>query len=99
MCIPVAILSTAHYNVIFMLLLLLFYGCDYNSNLGADPKENMLENSWYVDFNLIAIPFSEKFSSPYSQIIFLCTKIEWFHTACLRITSIPRGKWFCPDCV
>lgn len=24
--------------------------------------------------------------------------IEWFHTACLRITSIPKGKWMCPDC-
>ena len=26
-----------------------------------------------------------------------CT-IEWFHTSCLRITSIPKGKWMCPDC-
>ena len=25
-------------------------------------------------------------------------RIEWFHTECLKITKIPRGKWFCPDC-
>ena len=24
--------------------------------------------------------------------------IEWFHTKCLRLESIPKGKWFCPDC-
>ena len=24
--------------------------------------------------------------------------IVWFHTACLRITNIPKGKWYCPDC-
>ena len=24
--------------------------------------------------------------------------IVWFHTACLWITSIPKGKWYCPDC-
>ena len=25
-------------------------------------------------------------------------KIEWFHTKCLKLQSIPRGKWYCPDC-
>ena len=25
-------------------------------------------------------------------------KIEWFHTNCLKLQSIPRGKWYCPDC-
>ncbi len=25
-------------------------------------------------------------------------EIEWFHTHCLLITSIPKGKWICPDC-
>ena len=24
--------------------------------------------------------------------------IEWFHTSCLKINDIPRGKWYCPDC-
>ena len=24
--------------------------------------------------------------------------IEWFHTDCLMIDTIPRGKWYCPDC-
>lgn len=24
--------------------------------------------------------------------------IEWFHTKCLKLDSIPKGKWFCPDC-
>ena len=24
--------------------------------------------------------------------------IQWFHLDCLKITSIPKGKWFCPDC-
>ena len=24
--------------------------------------------------------------------------IEWFHTECLHIKTIPKGKWFCPDC-
>lgn len=25
-------------------------------------------------------------------------KIEWFHIECLKITTIPKGKWMCPDC-
>lgn len=24
--------------------------------------------------------------------------IEWFHLTCLKLSSIPRGKWYCPDC-
>ena len=24
--------------------------------------------------------------------------IKWFHIDCLHITTIPSGKWFCPDC-
>ena len=26
--------------------------------------------------------------------------IEWFHLKCLKINSnsIPKGKWYCPDC-
>lgn len=24
--------------------------------------------------------------------------VEWFHTKCLKIKSIPKGNWFCPDC-
>ena len=24
--------------------------------------------------------------------------IEWFHTKCLRINTVPRGRWYCPDC-
>ena len=25
-------------------------------------------------------------------------KIEWFHNKCLKLKSIPRGKWYCPEC-
>jgi len=25
-------------------------------------------------------------------------KIGWFHLKCLRITKVPKGKWYCPDC-
>ena len=25
-------------------------------------------------------------------------RIQWFHTACLRITRIPKGNWYCPEC-
>ena len=25
-------------------------------------------------------------------------KIKWFHTKCLKLESIPGGKWYCPDC-
>ena len=25
-------------------------------------------------------------------------KIEWFHLACLKIKTVPKGKWYCPDC-
>ncbi len=25
-------------------------------------------------------------------------EIEWFHIDCLRITTIPKDKWRCPDC-
>ena len=24
--------------------------------------------------------------------------IKWFHVKCLRITNIPKTKWFCPEC-
>ena len=24
--------------------------------------------------------------------------IQWFHTKCLHVKKIPKGKWFCPDC-
>jgi len=24
--------------------------------------------------------------------------IKWFHVECLRITTIPKKKWFCPEC-
>ena len=24
--------------------------------------------------------------------------IEWFHQSCLRIKTVPKGKWYCPDC-
>ena len=23
---------------------------------------------------------------------------EWFHISCLKMTTIPKGKWYCPDC-
>ena len=25
-------------------------------------------------------------------------KIEWFHNKCLKLKSIPRGKWYSPEC-
>lgn len=25
-------------------------------------------------------------------------KITWFHFECLKITTPPKRKWFCPDC-
>ncbi len=25
-------------------------------------------------------------------------KIEWFHLDCLKIKSVPKGKWYCPSC-
>ena len=25
-------------------------------------------------------------------------KIEWFHLSCLKLKSIPKGNWYCPDC-
>ena len=25
-------------------------------------------------------------------------KIEWFHLSCLQLNSVPKGKWYCPDC-
>ena len=24
--------------------------------------------------------------------------IIWFHTSCLKIQHIPKGKWYCPQC-
>ena len=24
--------------------------------------------------------------------------IEWSHTECLKITTVPKGKWYFPDC-
>ena len=25
-------------------------------------------------------------------------KIEWLHNKCLKLKSIPRDKWYCPEC-
>lgn len=25
-------------------------------------------------------------------------RIEWFHFACVSLTTKPKGKWYCPDC-
>ena len=25
-------------------------------------------------------------------------KIEWFHVSCLKLISIPKGKWYCHNC-
>ncbi|XP_026821114.1 inhibitor of growth protein 4-like [Rhopalosiphum maidis] len=25
--------------------------------------------------------------------------IEWFHFACVKLTTKPKGKWFCPKCI
>ncbi len=25
-------------------------------------------------------------------------KIEWFHLYCLKIKTVPKGKWYCPEC-
>lgn len=24
--------------------------------------------------------------------------IQWFHIECIKITHIPKGKWYCPEC-
>ena len=24
--------------------------------------------------------------------------IEWYHTECLKLKSVPKGKWYCPTC-
>ena len=24
--------------------------------------------------------------------------IQWFHTRCLKIHRVPKGKWYCPEC-
>lgn len=29
---------------------------------------------------------------------FLNCSIEWFHQSCLKIKSVPNGKWYCPEC-
>ena len=25
-------------------------------------------------------------------------QIKWFHSKCLRIIKLPKGRWFCPEC-
>ncbi len=25
-------------------------------------------------------------------------EIEWFHFECVKLTSKPKGKWYCPHC-
>ena len=25
-------------------------------------------------------------------------EIKWFHTKCIRLKKVPKGKWFCPEC-
>ena len=40
-------------------------------------------------------------SEEFAQMIGCDSKdceIEWFHTSCLKLTFIPKGKWLCPNC-
>lgn len=25
--------------------------------------------------------------------------VEWFHIACIGLSQIPKGKWFCSQCI
>ena len=25
-------------------------------------------------------------------------RVEWFHFECVGLTTIPKGKWLCPEC-
>ena len=38
----------------------------------------------------------------YGELMIYCDNndccIQWFHTTCLQITTIPKVKWYCPDC-
>ena len=24
--------------------------------------------------------------------------VQWFHTRCMKLKRVPKGKWFCPQC-
>lgn len=34
---------------------------------------------------------------PRVWLLFQC-QIEWFHFACVGLTTKPKGKWYCPRC-
>ena len=25
--------------------------------------------------------------------------IQWFHVDCLKLKAVPKGKWYCPNCI
>jgi len=39
----------------------------------------------------------KNFSFWFLYFLFQCP-IEWFHFACVGLTTKPKGKWFCPKC-
>ncbi|MBV99912.1 Inhibitor of growth protein 4, partial [Eschrichtius robustus] len=55
----------------------------------ADLKEKQIESSDY-DSSSSKGKKSEEGGGACS--------IEWFHFACVGLTTKPRGKWFCPRC-
>lgn len=38
------------------------------------------------------------FTNINSTILLQCP-IEWFHFACVKLTTKPKGKWYCPKCI
>ena len=59
-------------------------GCD-NPDVSTEKREH-LKNSSSI-FNCFHFLF-----------FFLKCPIEWFHFACVGLTTKPKGKWFCPNC-
>lgn len=61
------------------------------------PTEKWLDATTQRFFTQI---FLEKFHFliAFYFIMKLQCPIEWFHFACVGLTTKPKGKWFCPKC-
>lgn len=69
------------------------------------PSENVNEN---IDLSNVGIALEQSrdvwcyCQQGESDMMIACDnvdcRVKWFHTKCLMMRKIPKGKWMCPDC-
>lgn len=53
----------------------------------------VFDHVFQIVFSVLSAPLAGIFNSTLSFFVFLQCSIEWFHFACVGLTTKPRGKW------